>query len=162
MRRSSEACRFDFQLMTSSALLTSARAIRGSIRKRTIKHAKLGLRPKSSNGALERGRRGCWLRPLAALRSRAVSLPTSFCFRSSCVCVLRCGRVFEACLSSFDGELTFHFGEAGHDVEEKASRGCWVTMYGPSPDCKQDHLMEEAVCFYVCGFWVKRWCCFEP
>jgi hypothetical protein len=27
-----------------------------------------------------------------------------------------------------------------------------VTMYGPSPDCKQDFLMEEAVCFYVYGF----------
>jgi hypothetical protein len=22
--------------------------------------------------------------------------------------------------------------------------------------------MEEAVCFYVCGFWVKRWFSFEP
>jgi hypothetical protein len=35
-------------------------------------------------------------------------------------------------------------------------------MYGPSPDCKQDFLMEEAVCFYVYGFSVKRWICFEP
>ncbi len=27
-----------------------------------------------------------------------------------------------------------------------------VTIYGPSPDYKQDFLMEEAVCFYVHGF----------
>jgi len=25
-------------------------------------------------------------------------------------------------------------------------------MYGPSPDCKQDFLMEGTVCFYVYGF----------
>ncbi len=32
-------------------------------------------------------------------------------------------------------------------------------MYGPSPDCKQDLLIVEAVCSYVYGFLVKRWIC---
>ena len=35
----------------------------------------------------------------------------------------------EAGLSPFDGEFTFHFGQAGHDVEEEASGG------GPGVNC---------------------------
>jgi hypothetical protein len=35
-------------------------------------------------------------------------------------------------------------------------------MYGPSPDCKQDFLMEEAVCFYVkAAIWQLGWVWFR-